>query len=82
MMVEKAAVRKREKEGEGGRRSGKTRVVDQTVGMTERASTPSSIWRKAVVSVAEARRADPPPSPSWGSEARALEGMKQGIFPD
>jgi hypothetical protein len=30
-------------EGEGGRRSGKARVADQTAGMTERASTPSSI---------------------------------------
>jgi hypothetical protein len=36
----------------------------------------------AVGSVTEARRADPLPSPSWGSEARALEGMKQGGFPD
>src|SRR5271156_2624999 len=34
---------KREKKGEGGRRSGKARVADQTAGMTERASTPSSI---------------------------------------
>jgi hypothetical protein len=34
---------KREKEGEGGRRSGKARVADQTADMTERASTPSSI---------------------------------------
>ena len=34
--------------------------------------------------VTEARRADPlpSPSPSWGSETRALEGMKQGRFPD
>jgi hypothetical protein len=40
MMVEKAAVRKREKEGE---EAGKTRVADQAVGMTERASTPLSI---------------------------------------
>src|SRR2546423_6603455 len=39
----KAAVGKREKEGEGGRRSGKARVADQTTGMTERASTPLSI---------------------------------------
>ena len=30
-------------EGEGGRRSGEARVVDQTASMTERASTPSSI---------------------------------------
>src|SRR5271163_4168259 len=30
------------KEGEGGRRSGKARVVDQTAGMAERASTPLS----------------------------------------
>jgi hypothetical protein len=44
MMVGKAAVGKREKEEEGGgRRSGKARVADQTVGMTERASTPLSI---------------------------------------
>ena len=43
MMVGKAAVGKREKEEEGGRRSGKARVADQTAGMTERASTPSSI---------------------------------------
>jgi hypothetical protein len=42
MMVEKAAVGRREKE-EGGRRSGKARVADQTAGMTERASTPLSI---------------------------------------
>jgi hypothetical protein len=35
--------RSREMEGEGGRRSGKARVADQTAGMTERASTPSSI---------------------------------------
>src|SRR5277367_1648166 len=34
---------KREKEGERGRRSGKARVADQTAGITERASTPSSI---------------------------------------
>jgi hypothetical protein len=33
---------KREKEGEGGR-SGKACVADQTAGMTEQASTPSSI---------------------------------------
>jgi len=33
---------KREKEG-GGRRSGKARIADQTTGVTERASTPSSI---------------------------------------
>jgi hypothetical protein len=32
--------------------------------------------------VTEARRANPLPSPSWGSEARALEAMKQGRFPD
>ena len=32
--------------------------------------------------VTEARRADPLPSPSWGSEASAFEGMKQGRFPD
>ena len=31
------------KEGEGGRRSGKARIVDQTAGMTERASMPLSI---------------------------------------
>jgi hypothetical protein len=46
MMVEKAAVgrgRRRDKEREGGRRSGKAGVADQTAGMTERASTPSSI---------------------------------------
>jgi len=42
MMVGKAAVGKREKE-EGGRRSWKARVADQTAGMTERASTPLSI---------------------------------------
>jgi hypothetical protein len=42
MMVGKAAIGKREKE-EGGRRSGKARVVDQTAGMTEQASTPLSI---------------------------------------
>jgi hypothetical protein len=30
-------------EGEGGRRSGKVRVADQTADITERASTPSSI---------------------------------------
>ena len=35
-MVGKAAVGKREKEEEGGRRSGKARVADQTAGMTER----------------------------------------------
>jgi hypothetical protein len=35
-----------------------------------------------VGSVTEARRGDPLPSPSWGSEASALEGMKQGGFPD
>jgi hypothetical protein len=43
MMVEKAAVGRREKEEEGGRRSGKARVADQTAGMTERASMPLSI---------------------------------------
>jgi hypothetical protein len=31
-------------EGEGGRRSGKACVIDQTASMTERASTPSSIY--------------------------------------
>ena len=36
MVVKKTAVGR-------GRRSGKARVVDQTVGMTERASTPLSI---------------------------------------
>jgi hypothetical protein len=41
--VERAAVGRREKEAEGGRRSGKARVADQTAGMTERASTPLSI---------------------------------------
>jgi hypothetical protein len=45
MMVEKAAVgrgrRREKKEGEeGGRRSGKARVADQTAGMMERVSTP------------------------------------------
>jgi hypothetical protein len=29
-----------------------------------------------VTEITEARRADPPPSPSWGSKARALEGIK------
>jgi hypothetical protein len=33
MMVGKAAVGKREKEEEGGRRGGKARVADQTAGM-------------------------------------------------
>ena len=42
MMVGTAAVGKSKKE-EGGRRSGKSRVADQTAGMTEQASTPSSI---------------------------------------
>jgi hypothetical protein len=41
-----------------------------------------SLYNRAVGSVTEARRGDPLPSPSWGSEARALEGMKQGGFPD
>ena len=36
----------------------------------------------AVGAVTEARRGDPLPSPSWGSEARALEGMKKGRLPD
>jgi hypothetical protein len=43
MMVEEDGRWKREKEGEGGRRSGKARVADQTADMTEQASTPSSI---------------------------------------
>jgi hypothetical protein len=34
---------KREKEGEGGRRSGKAGIVGQTAGMTERASMPLNI---------------------------------------
>jgi hypothetical protein len=42
-MVEEGGRWKREKEGEGGRRSGKARVADQTAGVTERAPTPSSI---------------------------------------
>jgi hypothetical protein len=42
-MVGKAAVGKREKEGGGGRRSGKARIADQTAVMTERASTPLNI---------------------------------------
>jgi hypothetical protein len=41
-MVEEGGRWKREKEGERGRRSGKARVADQTTGMAERASTPSS----------------------------------------
>jgi hypothetical protein len=40
MMVEKAAVGRREREGE---EAGKARVADQTAGMTERVSTPLSI---------------------------------------
>jgi hypothetical protein len=36
-------IRRPLEEGEGGRRSGKARVADKTAGMTERASTPSSI---------------------------------------
>jgi hypothetical protein len=40
------------------------------------------VVRKTVGSITEARRGDPPPSLSWGSEARALEGMKQGEFLD
>ena len=43
IMVEEGGRWEREKEGEGGRRSGKARVADQTAGMAERASTPSSI---------------------------------------
>jgi hypothetical protein len=43
MMVRKAAIGKREKEEEGGRRSRKVRVADQTAGITERAFTPLSI---------------------------------------
>jgi hypothetical protein len=35
---------------------------------------------QAVGPVTEARRGDPLPSPSWGSEARALEDMKQVDF--
>jgi len=42
MIVEKAAVRKREEE-EGGRRSGKARVTGQPVSMKERVSTLLSI---------------------------------------
>jgi hypothetical protein len=42
-MVEKAAVGRREKEEEGGRRSEKARVADQTAGMMEQAPTPLSI---------------------------------------
>src|SRR2546429_9759881 len=38
--------------------------------------------RRPVGPVTETRRADPLPSPSWGSEARALEGMEQGRFPE
>ena len=40
MVVKNAAVGRRKKEEEGGRRNGKARVADQTAGMTERASTP------------------------------------------
>jgi hypothetical protein len=43
MIVEKAAVRKRREEGEGGRRSGKARVTGQTVSVKERVSTLLSI---------------------------------------
>jgi hypothetical protein len=42
-MVEEGSRWKREKEGEGWRRSRKARVADQTAGMAERASTASSI---------------------------------------
>jgi hypothetical protein len=41
-----------------------------------------SYHQQAVGPVTEAGRADPLPSPSWGSEARALEGMEQGGFLD
>jgi len=43
MMVEAAVGGGRRRGKEGGRRSGKARVADQTAGMTEQASTPSSI---------------------------------------
>jgi hypothetical protein len=46
MMVGKAAVGKREKEEEGGRKSGKVRVADQTAGITERAFTPLSVGKR------------------------------------
>jgi len=39
-------------------------------------------YSSPVGSVTEASRTDPLSSPSWGEEARALEGMKQGGFPD
>jgi len=48
-------------EGEGGRRNGKARAVDQTAGMTERASTPLSIC---------------PSDPQGRDEAVAQEGAK------
>jgi hypothetical protein len=60
-MVEKAAVGKRENEGED---SGKTRVADQTAGMTERASTLLSIY---------------PSDPQGRDDAVAREGAQNSV---
>jgi hypothetical protein len=54
-MVEKAAV----EGGEGRRRSGKAHVVDQTAGMTERASTPLTIYQTHKGETKRLRRREP-----------------------
>ena len=59
---------KREKEGAGGRRSGKARVADQTAGMTERASTPSSICQS-----------DPQGGDEAVTQERAQNSVKKGV---
>ena len=51
-------------EEEGGRRSGKARVVDQIAGMTERASTPLSICLSDL---------------QWQDEAVAQEGAQNSV---
>jgi hypothetical protein len=58
---------KRVKEGEGRRRSGKTRVTDQSTGMTERASMLSGICL---------------PDPQGRDEAVAQEGVQNSPFWD
>jgi hypothetical protein len=52
------------KKGEGGRRSGKARVADQTAGMTERVSTPLSICLS---------------DPQGRDEAAAQEGAQNSV---
>ena len=88
-MVEKAGRWKRE-EGERGRGSGKARVADQTAGITEQASTPSSIClsdpqgRDEAVTQEGAQNSVKNGSPFWdpsieGERARELRGAHPSL---